>query len=96
MPTAVFATPSAWITLACLPIDLGTVAADRSGFSAVALEWSHELDLAVAVPVVVPVHKRTNPLARGLLTGESSAGIISPIFGRVTRDSELVLSFDSR
>ena len=62
---------------------MGTVAADRSCFSAVAFGRRHELDPAVAVLVVLPVHKPAHTLGDALLTGESPSGIVRSIFGRV-------------
>ena len=43
--------------LACLFIDVGTMPAEVNGLATVALVGRHELDAAVVVPVVVPVHK---------------------------------------
>jgi hypothetical protein len=45
------------MTLTCLFVDDSAVAADLHGLATVALVWRHELDAAVAVPVVVSVHK---------------------------------------
>jgi hypothetical protein len=51
------------LPLAGLLVDAGTVAADFLELAAVTLIRRHELDGAVAVPVVVPVHERRHPLA---------------------------------
>jgi len=45
------------MTLTCLFIDIGTMLADLHGLATVSLRRSYEFDAAVAVPVVVPVHK---------------------------------------
>ena len=43
--------------LACLFVDDSPVTADLHSITVVALLGRHEFDSAVAVPVVVPVHK---------------------------------------
>jgi hypothetical protein len=43
--------------LTCLFVDDSAVAADLHGLATVSLVWRNELDAAVAVPVVVPIHK---------------------------------------
>ncbi len=52
--------------LAGLFVDDTPVPADLHGLAAVALVGSDELDAAVAVPAVVPVHKRRHPQTRFL------------------------------
>ena len=64
--------------LASLFVDLGAFLADGDGGTAVALVRCDELDAAVTVSVVVPVHKSRYPLARLLLAGERSAWVIGP------------------
>ena len=54
----------------------------KHGLATVLLHRRNEFDPALAVPVVVAVHKWGDPLAGGLLTSESSAGIVRPIFSR--------------
>ena len=56
--------------------------ADLYGLPAVALVGRHELDAAVAVPVVVPVHKRGHPLTGLVLAGEWSPWVVRPVFCR--------------
>lgn len=69
-----------WIALACLLIDVGTVSADCSGFSAVVLSWRHESDSTVPLPIVVQADERCHPGA-GLFTArEWSAGVVRPVF----------------
>jgi len=46
------------------------VTADLHGLSAVTLLRRHELDAAVAVPMVVPVDKRHHPLAGLVFAGK--------------------------
>jgi len=55
------------ITLTFLLVDDNPVTANLHSFTVVALVWGHELDPAVAAPVLVPLHKRGGPLAAGLL-----------------------------
>ena len=79
MPAAGLSAPARWIRPAGVLIDLGTLLANGDGRSAVSLNWCHELDAAVAVPVVVPVDERGDPLT-GLLFGcKGLAGVIRPI-----------------
>ena len=66
--------------LACLLLDDSPVTADLHGISTVALVGCHELDPAVAVPVVVPVHKRCHPLAGSLHASKWPPGVIGPVF----------------
>ena len=42
----------------------------------------HELDAAVAVPVVVPIDKRSHPLARIVFAGKWPAGVVRPVLER--------------
>ena len=60
-PTAGGSTPAAGMALTGLFVQLGSLAADRNGLTAVALIGRHEPDAAVAVLVVVPVHERQLP-----------------------------------
>jgi len=72
--------PLTWIPLSCLLVDNRALTADLRSISVVVLVRSHKLDAAVAVLVVVSVHKRRHPLVGGLLAGEWSAGVIGPVF----------------
>jgi len=56
-PTPRRSCPSAWDSLARLLVDFNAVAADLHGLTTVTLVRRHAVDAAVAVPVVVPVHK---------------------------------------
>jgi len=47
-----------------------------------ALMGRDEFDAAVAVPVVVPVHKRSYPLAGPVFAGEWPAGVVGPVLDR--------------
>jgi hypothetical protein len=76
------------MTLTRLFVDESAVKIDLDGLTAVALHRSHELDLAVAVPVVVPVHKWRHPLTGGLLAREWPDGVVSRYFAVRNRDSE--------
>ena len=73
--------PAVWVGLASLFVDLGALPADCDGGTAVTLVRRYELDAAVTVAVVVPVHKSRYPLASLLLAGERSAGVIRSILG---------------
>ena len=53
--------------------------ADLYGLTALTLVRRHELDSAVAVPVVVAVHKRDHPLAGLVLAGKRTARVIRPV-----------------
>ena len=56
-----------------------TVSTDLHGLSAVPLLRRHELDAAVAVPMVVPVDERGDPLTGLLFGSKGLAGVIRPI-----------------
>ena len=68
------------MALTGLFIDLSTVAADLYSLTAMALFGRHKLDAAVAVLVVIPVHKGGNPEAGFLLSAEWPAGVVGPVF----------------
>ena len=82
MPAAGCAGPAAGVPLAGLLIDLGTMPADRCGSSAVALIRRHEPDGAVAVPMVVPVHKCAGPTEGLLQAAEGPPGVVRPVLDR--------------
>jgi len=67
------------MALTGLFIDLSTVAADLNSLTAMALLRRHKLDAAVAVLVVIPVHKLGNPLAGLLFIAEWPAGGVGPV-----------------
>ena len=84
-------------------VDIGTLFTNGNGRSAVPLNGCHEFDATVAVPVVVPVDERGNPLT-GLLFGcKWLAVVIRPIlpaprdfvYTVPNRDSEYWLSFET-
>ena len=77
-PAAGGLAPAVWVGLASLFVDLGAFPADGDGGTAVALVRCDELDAAVTVAVVVPVHKSRYPLARLRLAGERPAWVIGP------------------
>jgi hypothetical protein len=54
MTTAGGSIPAARMTLTLMVVDADTVSADRNSFSAVALGWRHEPDVAVAVFIISP------------------------------------------
>ena len=53
--------------------------ADLDGLTAVTLLGRHEVDAAVAVSVVVPVHKRGHPEAGLFLASKWPARVIRPV-----------------
>ena len=61
-------------------VQLGSLAADRNGLTAVALIGRHEPDAAVAVLVVVPVHECTSPGAGLFHAAEWPSGVVRPVF----------------
>ena len=63
-----------------LPINPGTLFEDIHSLAVVTLIGSHKLDTAVAMLVVIPVHKIFNPRAALLFAGEWLARIIKPVF----------------
>jgi len=82
MPTAGGSTPAARMTLPCLLVDAGTVAADRNGSSAVTLRWRYEPDAAVAMLIVVPGHEAHHPRAGLVHAAEWTPRVVRPIFDR--------------
>jgi len=77
-PAASGLAPAVWVGLASLFVDLGAHPADCDGGTAVTLVRRDELDAAVTVAVVVPVHKSRYPIACLRLAGERPAGVIGP------------------
>ena len=65
--------------LASFFVELGALPADCNGGTAVTLVRRDELDTAVTMTVVVPVHKSGYPLACLRLAGERPAGVIRSI-----------------
>ena len=76
MPATRGSRPPAWVPLTSLLVDDGPVTADLQCITVVALVGRHELDAAVAVPMVVPVDKRRHPLTSGFLAGEWAAWVV--------------------
>ena len=70
------------MALTCLFVDDSPVTADLHSITVVALMGGHNLDPAVAVPMVVPVHKRGNPLASSLRAREWPIRVVRTVFGR--------------
>lgn len=70
------------MSLARLLVDDRSVPTDRHRLAAVALLGRHELDAALAVPVVVPVDERRHPYAGFLRTGKGPARVVRPVFRR--------------
>jgi hypothetical protein len=78
-PAAGGLAPAFWVGLAGFLVDMGAHPADCNGGTAVTLVRRYELDAAVTVAVVVPVHKCRYPLACLRLAGERPAGVIRSI-----------------
>ena len=79
-PTASGSCPSPWMEFPGQIINPTTVLADFLSLTVVTLMGCHKFDTAVAMPVVVLVHKIYNPQAALLLAGEWLARIIRPVF----------------
>jgi len=65
-----------------LLVDLGTPLADFDGMAAMALLGRHELDAAVTVLVVIPIHERRHPLAGFRLAAKWPAWVAGPVLDR--------------
>ena len=61
MPTANAAAPTSRVQLADLFVDLSPLASNGASPAGVPLNWCHESDAAVAVPLVVPVTPTPSP-----------------------------------
>lgn len=85
MPAASGSAPAPWMGLAGLLVDMGSLPADCCGGSAVALMGRVEFDAAVAVPVVVPIHKCRHPLAGLFFAREWPVRIVWPVFDRAEK-----------
>jgi len=81
-PAAGAPAPARWIGLAGGLVDLGSLLADCGGGSTVVLVGRHELDAAVAVPVVVPIEKGRHPFAGLVFAGEWPSGVVGPVLDR--------------
>ncbi len=57
--------------------------ADRHGLTALSVLGRYELDPALAVPVVVPAHKRDHPLTGLVLAGERLTRVIRPLLRQI-------------
>jgi hypothetical protein len=79
----------------CLLVDDGPVTADLQCITVVVLVWRHELDPAVAVPMVVPSDKRRHPPASGLLAGEWTAWVVGSVLTAPRDFVYAVLNSDS-
>lgn len=71
--------PARWISTAGLLVDIGSLLANDRGGATMALMGRHEFDTAVAVPVVVPIHKGHDPLA-GIISCQKDGWGIGPVF----------------
>ena len=79
-PAARRSCPSPLIKFQGLLINPPAVFADFHSLAVVTLIGRHKFDAAVAMPVVVPVHKFYNPRAGLLLASEWLARVIRTIF----------------
>ena len=78
-PAAGVSGPACWIRSAGFLIDPGTLLANGDCRSVMSLNGCHELDAAVAVPVVVPVDERDDPLTGLDLAAKRPAGVIGSV-----------------
>ena len=67
---------------ACFFVDNSAVTTDLDGLTTVARLRSDELDPAVAMPVVLPVHKCGHQLTGGLLAREWPPRVVGPVLRR--------------
>jgi hypothetical protein len=70
------------MSLSGLRIDLVTSCAVGYGLATLALVRRHELDAAMAVFMVVPLHKGRDPQAGLLFRSEWSVGVVRPVSDR--------------
>jgi hypothetical protein len=87
IPAARAAALTAGVSLACPLDDKSAVTTEFNGLTAVPLIRRHEPDGTVAVPLVVPVHKRTVPSAGLFLAREGRRGQSGRCFTVRTSDS---------
>jgi hypothetical protein len=73
--------PAFWVVLAGLFVDLVALKADGDGGPVVTLVTRYELDAAMSVSMVLPVHNNRNPLASLRLAGKRLAVGIPSILG---------------
>jgi hypothetical protein len=66
----------------CLFVNDSPPPTDFHGLAAVALVRRDELDAAVPMPVVVPIHKRGHPQAGVLRAGKGPTRVVRPVFRR--------------
>jgi len=66
--------------LASLFIKISTLFANCYRLTAMPLLRRNKFDAAMAVLVVVPIHKRRNPLAGFFFAAERPVGIVRPVF----------------
>ncbi len=66
-------------------VDIGALPADFDGLAAVALLGRHELDAAVTVLVVVPIHEQRHPLAGLAFAGEWPVLVVGPVLDRAEK-----------
>jgi len=79
-PATNLSAPAFWICNAGYLIDAGTLAADLNSLTAMPLLRRHKFDSAVAVLVVIPIHKRRNPLPGFFFAAEWPVGVVRPVF----------------
>jgi len=63
-------------------VDMGSLSADFDGKSAVALLGGNELDAAVTVLVVIPIHKWRHPFLGLVFAGERPVWVVGPVLAR--------------
>jgi len=68
------------MALTGLFIKISTLFANCYRLTAMPLLRRNEFDAAMAVLVVIPIHKRRNPLAGFFFAAERPVGVIRPVF----------------
>ena len=81
-PAASGSAPASWMGLAGLLVDICSLLANCRSGTAVTLVRRDEFDAAVAVLVVVPIHKRPHPLARLIIACKWPAWVVGPVLDR--------------
>ena len=79
-PTAWGTSPPPGMALTGLFIKINTLFANCYRHAAMPLLRRNEFDAAMAVLVVIPIHKRSNPLAGFFFAAEWPVGIVRPVF----------------
>lgn len=80
--------PAQWIVTACLVVEISWLLANGRSGAILTLMVRNDFDAAVAVPEVVPIHERNDPLGSNTFAAIKQNGVIGPVFRVRNRDSE--------